>query len=69
MASRKSGYAAKSGEFFLTKKGEFLPLCDSTAVYPDKGSANSAMVERLGTLLPETLIFEVVHVSRVWVEA
>lgn len=68
MASRSKGYAVKTGGFFLTRKGEFFPLCDTTAIFSDKGGASNAAVDRLGRLLPETVKFEVVPVSRVWVE-
>lgn len=69
MAAKNKGYAVRANGFFMTKKGEFMPLCDKTAVYEFVNEGKRAIEERLGALLPNTYVAEVVPVVREWIEA
>lgn len=69
MSARTSGIAARVNGFFLTRKGEFMPLSDKTAIFETKAEAGKAVENRLGMLLPQTFEADLVAVKRVWVEA
>ena len=57
-------FTARVNGMFITKKGEFMPMCQNTRTFNDKAAAFSFAEDKVGRLLPSTTIIEAVEVEK-----